>query len=49
MQRTLWRTKICSEEFNELVRLVLPHHDTPANAEEALILYKDIIRNIEDL
>ena len=24
--------KICSEEFNELVRLVLPHHDTPANA-----------------
>jgi hypothetical protein len=31
-----------------LVRLVLPHHDTPANAEEALILYEDIIRNIED-
>lgn len=39
----------CSEEFKDLIHLVLSQHDTPSSVEEALAMYENILGSLEDM
>ena len=42
------RRKICSQEFEELARLLKPDLQVPMNVESALHLYKELLALIEE-
>ena len=41
------RKKMYSEDIEELTYLLLPQHERPTNADQAYILYRDLLHEIE--